>query len=83
MTACGDSLPFRPGSVIATVNNVFEPSSTNETRVDEAIQTAIGNATSGTLLADATFDGAYYCVCMYHCYQLVSYMCNILQLVIP
>lgn len=61
MTTYGASLwPHRPGSVQATVNNVFENSNATQNSIEQAIEEAIQKS-NGTneLLAAATFNSMY------------------------
>lgn len=50
----------RPGSVQATVNNIFEETTATQETVDQAINSAIANPDSSNgLLVDATFTGKH------------------------
>uniref|UniRef100_UPI003AB0A779 protein HEG homolog 1 n=1 Tax=Centroberyx gerrardi TaxID=166262 RepID=UPI003AB0A779 len=57
-----DVVQLAPGSVQATVNNVFEDTDSTQQSIDEAIKMAINNSQGGDgLLADATFLGTNLC----------------------
>lgn len=58
LTSSGDYLWFsRPGSVRATVNNIFENTNVTQELVDQSIKNAINNSNTNGLLAGATFEG--------------------------
>ncbi|XP_063760537.1 protein HEG isoform X2 [Eleginops maclovinus] len=56
-----DVVELKPGSVQATVNNIFENTNTTQKSIDQAIREAIANP-ANTLLTDATFTGTNLCV---------------------
>ncbi|KAA8585406.1 hypothetical protein FQN60_004100 [Etheostoma spectabile] len=50
-----DVVQLEPGSVQATVNNIFEKTNATQESVDQVIKQAIAAAPAGGVLADATF----------------------------
>lgn len=56
-----DVVQLQPGSVIATVNNVFRETVVTEDKVDQVIQAAIGTSGTTGLLANASFTAVELC----------------------
>ncbi|KAK9535303.1 hypothetical protein VZT92_007692 [Zoarces viviparus] len=55
-----DVVQLKPGSVLATVNNIFDKTTATQMSVDQAIIEAIANP-ANALLANATFTGTNLC----------------------
>ncbi|XP_061605964.1 mucin-2 isoform X2 [Phyllopteryx taeniolatus] len=55
-----DVVKLAPGSVIATVNSVFDNTAASQEAIDQVIKDAIGNSSQG-LLVNATFSGTKLC----------------------
>ncbi|XP_032393254.1 protein HEG homolog 1 isoform X2 [Etheostoma spectabile] len=56
-----DVVQLEPGSVQATVNNIFEKTNATQESVDQVIKQAIAAAPAGGVLADATFTATNLC----------------------
>ncbi|KAM9746372.1 protein HEG homolog 1 isoform 6-T6 [Menidia menidia] len=54
-----DVVELKPGSVVATVNNIFQDTTETEQSVDDIIKKAISNSTG--VLSDATFTSTSLC----------------------
>ncbi|XP_077415512.1 uncharacterized protein LOC144044775 isoform X2 [Vanacampus margaritifer] len=55
-----DLVQLAPGSVIATINNIFNNTAASQEVIDQVIKDAIGNSSQG-LLVNATFSGTKLC----------------------
>ncbi|XP_077475284.1 uncharacterized protein LOC144088635 isoform X2 [Stigmatopora argus] len=65
-----------PGSVIATVSNIFENTEASQEDINQVIKGAIGSSSENDLLADATFSGTELCDLFPHPCDVSTAECN-------